>query len=66
MKSKNKQIAVIGAGAWGTAIANVISNNIEQVKKDTDRDNYLSAKEAVEYGLIDRIVEKRGQSGASS
>jgi glycerol-3-phosphate dehydrogenase (NAD(P)+) len=32
MKSKNKQIAVIGAGAWGTAIANVISNNVEQVK----------------------------------
>jgi ATP-dependent Clp protease protease subunit len=33
---------------------------IEQVKKDTDRDNYLSAKEAVEYGLIDKVVEKRG------
>jgi len=33
---------------------------VEQVKKDTDRDNYLSAKEAVEYGLIDKVVEKRG------
>jgi len=33
---------------------------IEQVRKDTDRDNYLSAKEAVEYGLIDKVVEKRG------
>ena len=33
---------------------------MEQVKKDTDRDNYLSAKEAVEYGLIDKVVEKRG------
>ena len=33
--------------------------SVEQVKKDTDRDNYLSAKEAVEYGLIDRVVEKR-------
>ncbi len=32
----------------------------EQVKKDTDRDNYLSAKEAVEYGLIDKLVDKRG------
>lgn len=30
----------------------------DQVKKDTDRDNYLSAKDAVEYGLIDKIVEK--------
>jgi ATP-dependent Clp protease, protease subunit len=31
----------------------------EQVKKDTDRDNYLSAKDAVEYGLIDKVVDKR-------
>jgi len=33
---------------------------IEQIRKDTDRDNYLSGKEAVEYGLIDKVVEKRG------
>lgn len=31
----------------------------EEVIKDTDRDNWLSAKEAVEYGLIDAVVEKR-------
>jgi ATP-dependent Clp protease, protease subunit len=34
--------------------------SIEQVRKDTDRDNYLSAKDAVEYGLIDKVIEKRG------
>ena len=34
--------------------------NMERIIKDTDRDNYLSAKEAVEYGLIDKTVEKRG------
>lgn len=33
--------------------------SVEQVKKDTDRDNYLSGKDAVEYGLIDKVVEKR-------
>jgi ATP-dependent Clp protease protease subunit len=33
--------------------------NVDQVQKDTDRDNYLSAKEAVEYGLIDKVLEKR-------
>ncbi|OFY99814.1 MAG: ATP-dependent Clp endopeptidase, proteolytic subunit ClpP [Bdellovibrionales bacterium GWC1_52_8] len=33
---------------------------IEQVRKDTDRDNYLSGKDAVEYGLIDKVIEKRG------
>ncbi len=32
---------------------------IEQVEKDTDRDNYLSAQEAKEYGLIDEILTKR-------
>ncbi|MGK5088665.1 ATP-dependent Clp endopeptidase proteolytic subunit ClpP [Bdellovibrionota bacterium FG-2] len=32
----------------------------EDVRRDTDRDNYLSAKEAMEYGLIDKVVEKRG------
>lgn len=32
---------------------------IEQLQKDTDRDNYLSAVQAVEYGLIDKVVEKR-------
>ncbi len=32
---------------------------IEQLEKDTDRDNYLSAKEAKEYGLIDEILTKR-------
>lgn len=32
---------------------------IERIQKDTDRDNYLSATEAVAFGLIDKVVEKR-------
>ena len=32
---------------------------IEQVEKDTDRDNYMTAQEALEYGLIDKVIEKR-------
>jgi len=31
---------------------------LERVEKDTDRDYYMSAKEAKEYGLIDQIIEK--------
>ena len=31
--------------------------SIEQIEKDTDRDNFMSAQEAVEYGLIDRVIE---------
>ena len=32
---------------------------IEQKKKDTERDHYMSAQEALEYGLIDGIMDKR-------
>lgn len=31
----------------------------EEIEKDTDRDNYLSAEEALEYGLIDKIFVSR-------
>src|SRR5205823_8692741 len=32
---------------------------IEQIEKDTDRDNFLTADEAVEYGLIDKVLRTR-------
>ena len=32
---------------------------LERVVMDTDRDNYMSAEEAMEYGLIDKVVETR-------
>ncbi len=32
---------------------------IETVERDTDRDNFLSAEEAVKYGIIDRVLENR-------
>ena len=31
----------------------------EQLTADMERDNFMSAEEALEYGLIDKIVEKR-------
>lgn len=33
--------------------------SLEQVQSDTDRDNFLSGKESVEYGLIDQVLENR-------
>lgn len=32
---------------------------IEQIERDTDRDNYLSAEDAMNYGLIDKVFFKR-------
>ena len=32
---------------------------IEQIEKDTERDHYMTAQEALEYGLIDGIMDKR-------
>ena len=32
---------------------------LKTIEKDTDRDNYLDADEALAYGIIDKIVEKR-------
>ena len=35
--------------------------SIEVIEKDTERDNYMTAEEALKYGLIDGIMEKRPQ-----
>ena len=32
---------------------------LEEIVRDTDRDNFLSAEEAKEYGLIDKVFDKR-------
>jgi ATP-dependent Clp protease protease subunit len=39
-------------------LADASGQSIEKISKDSDRDFYLNAKEAVAYGLADRIVEK--------
>ena len=33
--------------------------DVETVAKDTDRDNFMTAEEALKYGLVDRIIETR-------
>ena len=40
-------------------ISETTGKPIEQVEKDTERDHYLTAEEALEYGLIDGIMDKR-------
>ena len=42
-----------------TIMAERTGQTLERVERDTDRDNYMSARQAVEYGLIDQVLETR-------
>jgi len=35
---------------------------LEKIEQDTDRDRFMSAEEALEYGLIDHVIEHAGQN----
>jgi ATP-dependent Clp protease protease subunit len=45
-------------GELNKILADASGQSIDKISKDSDRDFYLNAKEAVAYGLADRIVEK--------
>ncbi|AMN46451.1 Clp protease ClpP [Steroidobacter denitrificans] len=36
--------------------------SIEKIQQDTDRDNFMGGEAAMAYGLIDRVIERRGES----
>ncbi len=38
-------------------LAKNTNQNIKKIETDTDRDNYLNAKEALQYGLVDKIID---------
>ena len=40
-------------------LAENTGKSIEQIEKDTDRDNFMTAEQALEYGLIDKIYTHR-------
>ena len=44
-------------------INNILAENtgrsIEEIQRDTERDNYMTAQEAMDYGLIDRVIKNR-------
>jgi ATP-dependent Clp protease protease subunit len=44
-------------------MANHTGQPIEKIDKDLDRDNFLSSAAAVEYGLIDTVLEHRAEMG---
>ncbi|MCD7723668.1 MAG: ATP-dependent Clp endopeptidase proteolytic subunit ClpP [Clostridiales bacterium] len=50
LKTKNKLNEILAANC---------NKSVEEVAADTDRDNWLSAQEALEYGLVDKVIDKR-------
>ncbi len=38
---------------------------IDQIEKDLERDNFMSGEQAVQYGLIDTVLEQRGEMAGS-
>ena len=43
-------------------LAKHTNQDIEKIEKDTDRDFYMSAEEAVKYGLVDEVIQSRTQA----
>ncbi len=50
LKTKKKLNSILAANCGKT---------VEEVTADTERDNWLSAEEALAYGLVDKVIDKR-------
>lgn len=46
-------------------LVNHTGRSLSEIERDTDRDKFMSAEEAKEYGLIDEIIDKRKLDGKS-
>ena len=42
-----------------TLLSQMTGQSLKVIEKDTDRDNWMTAEDAVKYGLIDKVIEKR-------
>ncbi len=42
-------------------LANHTGQTLKKIASDTDRDNFLSAEQSVDYGMVDQVISKRSQ-----
>ncbi len=47
-------------------LSDCTGQSLDKIQEDTERDNYMTANEALEYGLVDRIATTRAASQATS
>ena len=45
-----------------TLLSSHTGQSLEKIERDTDRDNFLSADAAVEYGLVDKVINNRADA----
>ena len=50
-------------GRLNEILAQHSGQKVEQIDRDTDRDNFLAAEEAVRYGLVDKVMASRAEAG---
>ncbi len=43
-------------------MAHHTGQTVERIEKDTERDNFMSAQQSVEYGLVDSVLDRRSNS----
>ena len=52
-------------GRLNEILAKHTGQKMETIEKDTDRDNFLSATQAVSYGLVDKVLTSRAEAAAA-
>jgi ATP-dependent Clp protease, protease subunit len=53
-------------GRLNDLLAKHTGQDVETIGRDTDRDNFMSAEEAVKYGLVDQVLVNRSDAGAGA
>ena len=48
-------------GRLNELMAKHTGQSVEAIDRDTDRDNFMSADQSVEYGLVDKVLLNRGE-----
>jgi ATP-dependent Clp protease protease subunit len=53
-------------GRLNELMAKHTGQKVENIERDTDRDNFLSAEDSVKYGLVDKVLLSRSETAAAA
>ncbi|MEC5396551.1 ATP-dependent Clp endopeptidase proteolytic subunit ClpP [Uliginosibacterium sp. H1] len=51
-------------GKLNDMLAHHTGQPVDRIERDTDRDNFMSAKDAMEYGIVDKVLASRSEAAA--